>query len=338
MGKLNEIQKQMTQSYGDNAFTTTIKDDTVEFDSLKDKFTFKDEVEVPSLKVNGQPITPAEPQQQADWNQEDNTKADYIKNRICSEKQLGDRTYSINDDDKETLEANDAVLAYYYSIPDITIDFVNSFVGRTLKFGNIYNTQEGKINTNYTTVWTMYQITDWGTGENLPLYGITGYGDYDNLFICLENGVSYSDYTLNKGLYIITETGNSGDITYEISNSDLSKIDNKFIPEQKLQIKYGPITPGYYCIADSSNREMFNSDNEIIIDRGKVYSGVSDVFQIQGTIFFNNQALGFDYNFGGTIRTNVSGTLNGTYQFSGYLYYSDSDYEPIADIIFTKIS
>ena len=78
MGKLNEIQKQMTQSYGDNAFTTTIKDDTVEFDSLKDKFTFKDEVEVPSLKVNGETVSS---QVQADWNQSDDTKADYIKNK-----------------------------------------------------------------------------------------------------------------------------------------------------------------------------------------------------------------------------------------------------------------
>ena len=78
MGKLNEIQKQTIQSYGDNAFTTTIKDDTVEFDSLKDKFTFKDEVEVPSLKVNGEPVVP---QVQSDWNQNDSAAVDYIKNK-----------------------------------------------------------------------------------------------------------------------------------------------------------------------------------------------------------------------------------------------------------------
>ena len=56
MGKLNEIQEQTTQSYGDNSFTTTIKDDTVEFDSLKDSFTFNDPVEVPGLKINGTEI------------------------------------------------------------------------------------------------------------------------------------------------------------------------------------------------------------------------------------------------------------------------------------------
>ena len=33
MGKLNEIQEQTTQSWGDNSFTTTITNDTVEFDS-----------------------------------------------------------------------------------------------------------------------------------------------------------------------------------------------------------------------------------------------------------------------------------------------------------------
>lgn len=110
MGKLNEIQDEKTQSWGSNSFTTTVKEDTVEFDSAKDKFTFKDEVEVPSLKVNGESVgaqvqsdwnqadteapdyiknkpeipTPV-PQVQSDWNQNDNTAADYIKNRICYE-------------------------------------------------------------------------------------------------------------------------------------------------------------------------------------------------------------------------------------------------------------
>ena len=81
MGNLNEIQKQTTQSYGDNSFTTTIKENTVEFDSTKDSFTFNDEVNVPSLKVNGQEITPTEPQVQADWNQTTSTESDYIKNK-----------------------------------------------------------------------------------------------------------------------------------------------------------------------------------------------------------------------------------------------------------------
>jgi len=81
MGNLNEIQEQTTQSFGDNSFTTTIKENTVEFDSAKDSFTFNDEVNVPSLKVNGQEITPSEPQSQADWNQTTSTESDYILNK-----------------------------------------------------------------------------------------------------------------------------------------------------------------------------------------------------------------------------------------------------------------
>ena len=56
MGKLNEIQEQTTQSWGDNSFTTTIKENTVEFDSAKDSFTFNDPVEVPELRINGTEI------------------------------------------------------------------------------------------------------------------------------------------------------------------------------------------------------------------------------------------------------------------------------------------
>lgn len=53
MGKLNEVNEQTTQSWGNNSFTTTIKENTVEFDSARDSFTFKDEVNVPSLKIDG---------------------------------------------------------------------------------------------------------------------------------------------------------------------------------------------------------------------------------------------------------------------------------------------
>ena len=71
MGKLNEIQKQTTQSYGDNSFTTTIKENTVEFDSLKDSFTFNDEVNVSSIKINGTEI--------ATFDDEDRAKLDNLQ-------------------------------------------------------------------------------------------------------------------------------------------------------------------------------------------------------------------------------------------------------------------
>lgn len=58
MGKFNEIQEQTTQSYGENSFTTTIKEDTVEFDSAKDKFTFKDPIDVPGITIDGEPVVP----------------------------------------------------------------------------------------------------------------------------------------------------------------------------------------------------------------------------------------------------------------------------------------
>ena len=70
MGKLNEIQEQTTQSWGDNSFTTSIKVDTVEFDSAKDSFTFNDPVEVPGLKINGTEI--------ATFDAEDKAKLDSL--------------------------------------------------------------------------------------------------------------------------------------------------------------------------------------------------------------------------------------------------------------------
>lgn len=58
MGKINEIKEEVKQSFGSNSFTTTVKNDTIEFDSLKDSFTFLDPVDVPAITVNGEPLTP----------------------------------------------------------------------------------------------------------------------------------------------------------------------------------------------------------------------------------------------------------------------------------------
>lgn len=58
MGKFNEIIPETTQSYGDNAFTTTIKSSAVEFDSAKDQFKFLDPVDVPELTINGESVVP----------------------------------------------------------------------------------------------------------------------------------------------------------------------------------------------------------------------------------------------------------------------------------------
>lgn len=54
MGKINDIQQEKELSYGSNSFKTTIKEDTVEFDSAKDSFTFKDPIDAPALSINGQ--------------------------------------------------------------------------------------------------------------------------------------------------------------------------------------------------------------------------------------------------------------------------------------------
>lgn len=113
MGKFNEIQDEKTQSWGGNSFTTTVKEDTVEFDSAKDKFTFKDAVDVPSLSINGESVSA---QVQADWNQNDSESADYVKNRthyaeVTGEEEVINDTFSF-----ETSEYEPGVFSNtYYS-------------------------------------------------------------------------------------------------------------------------------------------------------------------------------------------------------------------------------
>ncbi len=53
MGKLNEIQRETTMSFGENSVTTTVTDSAVLFDSEKDKFIFLDPVEIGNLIIEG---------------------------------------------------------------------------------------------------------------------------------------------------------------------------------------------------------------------------------------------------------------------------------------------
>lgn len=56
MGKLNEVQEEVTQSYGNNAFTTKITNVAVEFDSAADQFKFLDPIDAPAITINGEPV------------------------------------------------------------------------------------------------------------------------------------------------------------------------------------------------------------------------------------------------------------------------------------------
>lgn len=95
MGKLNEIQQETTQSWGDNSFTTKITNDTVEFDSAKDSFTFKDKVNVPSLDINGQATQPFTSEEKTKLSQV--TTPMNIKGRIDSASELPTEDVQIGD-------------------------------------------------------------------------------------------------------------------------------------------------------------------------------------------------------------------------------------------------
>ena len=98
MGKLNEVQEQTTQSYGSNSFTTRIKENTVEFDSAKDKFTFLDPVEVPGINIGGTASVP--------FTSEDRAKLDNLQTPM----QIKGRVDSVGDLPTEGVSVGDVYL------------------------------------------------------------------------------------------------------------------------------------------------------------------------------------------------------------------------------------
>lgn len=229
MGKLNEVQEQTTQSYGSNSFTTRIKENTVEFDSAKDKFTFLDPVEVPGINIGGTASVPftsedrakldnlqtpmqikgrvdsvgdlptegvsvgdtylvglsgsdtfdeyvcvglsgspeapvwesvGKTQAQADWNQNNNTASDYVKNRTHYVEVSMSTVF--NDDIAVTAMQQDN-LYLYQGQTELTEDF-------EIEVGQTYNVTKDGV--EYEIVATEYQYTSaiiYGNPEDLEV-------------------------------------------------------------------------------------------------------------------------------------------------------------------------
>lgn len=314
MGKLNEIQKQMTQSYGDNAFTTTIKDDTVEFDSLKDKFTFKDEIEVPSLKVNGEPVVPAEPQQQADWNQNDNTKADYIKNRICSSRVIG-RSFSNTDSDVQYLDNGTA----YFRIEDIDENYLTNILSnRYLTYSSEWDPEHKD------TLW----IGDWYTDDNVYYYASSHLWGEASIDVYLED----TEYG-SKGLYI-SYIG-EGVYFYIPALEEISYIDKKYIePVQEQDVIYsGDAQPDKFLKSINTpinEKLVFNlSSLETAGDKCLSFKGVFKTEETSIDYAFKFADDGEDIDFSLVYANLEILEEYGTYLFDAYViagdeYHNDS--------------
>lgn len=322
MGKLNEIQEQMTQSYGDNAFTTTIKDDTVEFDSLKDKFTFADEVEVPSLKVNGESVssqvqadwnqndseavdyiknkpTIPEAQVQADWNQNDSESSDYIKNRICYDGEIISKLVGA-----ETEVSSNYGYFNFKNIPignrtgessqtgcfnEIVIDKLTngSFVRQTreITYGGSYNSDYGIV--SYSSSWGKIEYNPDGFGSSHP-----------------ENG----RFTNNDGTYKVN-------LVKTVFSFFVSSASNQF----NSPLYSTPIESGkkYHII-------RWNSSNYQIIDEYDVTARAPYSF-VQLDINSSGAYLGYSENyFGG--KDWAFGGFTDESSYGGYIIQEYVDY------------
>lgn len=280
MGKFNEIQEQTTQSWGSNSFTTTIKDNTVEFDSAKDKFTFTDPVEVPSITIGGSNSVPftsedrtkldnlqtpmqikgrvdtvedlddltdvtvgdvylvgesgqetfeeyvctgfdgsdesaiwesvGKTQAQADWNQNDSTASDYVKNRICYEETVG-REYYNQSEGYETIDVGDDNALEKYEV--ITLE---SFIGRTLTV-NLGGETETFDTSDYVTA-----------GEGLYAVGDEG--------MCMLLTVPNQEIGLDEGLYFMSSIGGVS-VQYNLTGkSEIHTLADKYLSENIARV------------------------------------------------------------------------------------------------------
>lgn len=368
MGKLNEIQEQVTQSFGNNSFTTKITDTTVEFDSAKDKFTFKDPVEVPSINVGGTESVPfsaedktkldnlqtpmqikgrvdsvgdlptedvsvgdtylvglsgsetfdeyvctgfagspeapvwesvGSTQVQADWDQNDNTKADYIKNRICY-----DTTVVYADVENPNAEEHEPTSSIYFEAPIPTVgDAVNvqykywtggmnphwEEVNQNVTVGPYMNPGEAVVLTSGDGAVTIFYKESWAD-ESHP--EATGKTSTQTVF----DKVEVTNRTIKKidDKYLTQSDWNQND------NTKADYIKNRICYEEENILITANIT------INSSTSYSFEGVSDVVpepTEGGKLYlkfsSGTTEVFE---TTWQHGDSYGFSFNlqaFGG---------------------------------------
>lgn len=219
MGKINGIQEEVKQSFGSNSFTTTVKENTIEFDSAKDSFTFLDPVNIQgALTINGEEITPAQPQVQADWNQNDGTQPDYIENKP------------------------------FYETPQI------DYVETTLVYTNYtayfdWDVAPTQIGNFYQVRYTM------NDGTSITVLGeCSEYTQYDPSGISISFGQGSLYYTpsfsqegkQNNGKYM----GNPSVVSVKVFSQEIHKIDDKFISDNIKNGILGTIGTDYDFLYD----------------------------------------------------------------------------------------
>ena len=164
MGKLNEIQEQTTQSWGDNSFTTKITNDTVEFDSARDSFTFKDEVKVPSLAINGQTSQPFTSEEKTKLSQV--TTPMNMAGRVDSASGLPTEDVQVGDVYLVGLSGSDTFEEYVCTaLADV------SFVSTTssLKTGVDFSYASSLTKASITNILNAIDLTSASTNRNLVL-------------------------------------------------------------------------------------------------------------------------------------------------------------------------
>ena len=294
MGKLNEIQKQMTQSYGDNAFTTTIKDDTVEFDSLKDKFTFADEVEVPSLKVNGESVSS---QVQSDWNQNDSEAADYIKNKpeIPTPEPQVQADWNQNDSSAVDYVKNRP----FYQIGEASL--IGEVVASTSMMSFILST--ALINDKTYTV--NINGTDYSVTSTIGAGGlVTLNSPYGNIFYDPNHTVAQ---TPNNAF--VASAGN-GDTIKIYNYVDIVKLNSKFL--DGVLIKRGS-SAGSNIFNNSYNNNSATGENSSSFGSGTTASGYCSTSFGDGTTASEYCSASFGV---GTTSTKPGQFVFGTYNIS----------------------
>lgn len=320
MGKINEIQESATQSYGSNGFTTTIKEDTVEFDSIKDNFTFKDTVEinenlvvdgtieaeymsadeivVDTLTVAGQPVVPGG--SQPDWNQNDETQPDYIKNRICyTDEQKDIIIEGVFPADGATFRFSDTTsgdlnpeISYTFQIGDDTYDTVlYGSTGSCGGGGYITNGTYSVQNSDGVISLVVEGDPSYYSGKNIQLYsGGVIYHQIPSEYIDLKKNEMESNINSNTFGELFTIYHNKfnwsvNDLGYSVSQlnlvvTDSMKDGNTYIFEGVFTLKNAqlPITGDSVTIKINGNYGIINvSDINVIISDNTVTSDNANV-------------------------------------------------------------
>lgn len=199
---------------------------------------------------------------QSDWNQNDESASDYIKNRPFYQTEYEDITWDGNKDGKTVFHVT------YYLVSTSVLD-QSYFIGATVTYINVSKSDAKVLESNSVVLSSINSVD---STDDAWLFLVENGSKFFLIIYALKDNATYHDMTIEKrGLYFYFANNPDGTYTY-VSNISAGGHHNK-----KLESRFLPIaTTTSIGAIKVGNGLSISDDGTLSVTTATYYTGTSD--------------------------------------------------------------